>query len=148
MNLTQLNEILEIGTKFTEIMKWSKNEIKVVTSTVEVRLYDTHKIMSSSIIITKNKNHNVLSIIARYETEEKNLMGYNEWEDILLFMFRQKVGYTGGLQSPRELKERIFHLSLEKNVMVTYDQINEMYKLIEEFKNSYSIRIELIEEKR
>lgn len=148
MNLAQINEMLSIGTKFAEIMKWDINKIRVVPSDGEIVLYNGTNLINSTLRIIRKSNikNKILNVSFSYQLEETNLFGFKDWEDKNLFTYRVKPGYKCAHQDTKPSKEKLFHLSLERNIITNYDEICEMHQFMEELDSAYHIKIRLIEE--
>lgn len=138
MQLSDFEKNLELAKKLAAVFRWDADKMCIEVGNSEIRFRDSPLIFSSYITICKKSNiKNKILRVKLYDIVE------NEEDD--LFIYRKKPENTSHHPKQAPSKERLFNLSLQKNIVTNYDELVEIEKIMDEYEDLIQITILLRE---
>lgn len=133
MLLSKLEKQIELGKKLAVAMNWNLNTLTVSLGRVEVRVYGGNykEIVISEKANIKNKMLNVEA--CDYKVNKRQV----------LLKYKKPPENTNHYPKQRPSKDNLFNYSLEMNVNITHEELNNLEEVMDEYEGIIFISISL-----
>lgn len=140
MLLQNFNNKLEIGTKIANIMGWDETTLTIDISNHEIILYNKINDSASYSTITIAKNDTTKNKILNVEVAySSNGRYYDKCDSI--YKYRRKPSFYEEDTKFIPSKEKLFHHSLDFDIMTNQEELYEMMKLMDEYEGIIKITV-------
>jgi len=134
MQLSVFEDNINLAKQIAAIMDWDLGTIRIEVCNHEITFHQTQRTSSSFIAISKKSN--ITNKLLRVKL-------YDNYENIDLFIYRKKPNSETEYCKQSPSKDRLFNMSLEKDILTNYDQLIKMEKLMDDYNDVIQIIVQL-----
>lgn len=134
MQLTVFEDNINLAKEIAAIMDWDLGTIRIEVGNHEITFHQTQRSSSSFIVISKKSN--ITNKLLRVKL-------YDNYENVDLFIYRKKPNSETEYHKQSPSKDRLFNMSLEKDIITNYDQLVRMEKLMDDYNDVIQIIVQL-----
>lgn len=134
MQLSVFEDNINLAKQIAAIMDWDFSTINIEVVNREIIFYQNQRSSSSFIAISKKSN--ITNKLLRVKL-------YDNYENVDLFIYRKKPKSETEYHKQSPAKDRLFNMSLEKDIITNYDQLVQMEKLMDDYNDVIQIIVQL-----